>query len=776
MTRALVLAAVAAAALTSAAPASAVPILASETVRGTGTTTALAPVAPTAKTVDGLIGDWTGTNPGYGGVSLRSHGELVYADHLFDAYGADDGHDKEYLDRWGPVESAVPETYRIGAIAQNDPAGEFGIPAPDQIRYHTNYGDLDRSDRSDITELRLATAGDDLFFLARTATMTTANDVAMLVLLDTAAGDTERTVPFGSGLKTRKAEYAIQLEGASGKVANLATGAVTDLPAGSVATNPDGWTNAVEARFSRSALGIGDSVGVAAAARKPGGPVANVGFRHMEPVREWFDKNQALALLAQNIDQFFESTDLAPLRAGATEAYQPGPGYHDRHFRSSELISRESGEDGILQHYGVFLPAGYDPAKTSPLQLWLHWRGGTAHSAGHTVPRMFRDLGDAHGTIVVSPRGRGTSSWYVGRGQVDVEQVWKDIHETFKLDPRHQYVAGHSMGGWGSFLMTIIHPDWFAAALPASPPVTQGAWTGVDIGEQCDGYKYDDYSPCYIEANGSDPRAQHTIKLLENVRHVPWAIYAGVEDELVPYPGVARQVARLVQLGYRHRFYSFATQEHYGPPVWDEWADGGNYMHQFTAPENPAQVSYVRDMPFERATETVNNGGIPLSFDFDHAYWMSGLTPNDLTAGHAVFEGRSLAIADAPALTAPDAGGPAAVGNAGPFVMTGLQWLQNPVGAAAPTSNAYTATLTAARAVTLDGARMKLDAGKAITGTVTADGPLKLGLGGFASTPVVTVNGAPAAATRTGGVVTVDLPSGKSTVVYAPAGAGLRLR
>jgi hypothetical protein len=250
-------------------------------------------------------------------------------------------------------------------------------------------------------------------------------------------------------------------------------------------------------------------------------------------------------------------------------------------------------------------------------------------------------------------------------------------------------------------------------------------------------------------------------------------MYAGVEDELVPYTGVQRQAGRLEQLGYRFRLYSFLTQEHYGPPVWDEWKDGGDWLHTFAAPENPARVTYVRDMPFERATERVNNGGLDLSFDFDHAYWMSGLEPRDPVAGHAVFDGRSLAIAEAPTVTVPQAGGPTAVGNAGPFVMTGLQWLANPLAAAAPTANAFEATLTAAGGVGLDARRMALDTGRKVTGTVTADGPLRLALDGFSATPVVTVGGAPATATRSGSVVTVDLPAGKHTVVYLPAAARL---
>ena len=78
---------------------------------------------------------------------------------------------------------------------------------------------------------------------------------ALLVLLDTAPGTTQRDVPWGSGIHSSKADYALLLSGSDGWVANLATGATAALPAGSVATNPSGYVNAIEAKVPLSALG-----------------------------------------------------------------------------------------------------------------------------------------------------------------------------------------------------------------------------------------------------------------------------------------------------------------------------------------------------------------------------------------------------------------------------------------------------------------------------------------------------------------------------------------
>ena len=749
--------------------ASAAPVLSTEVPAGTANVASLDSVAPSAKTIDGSIADWRGRAPGFGGALFYSRGELLYQDHLFDAWGPDDGRDAQRLAVQDPLLEALPDTYRIDPALQANLPGEFGLPAPEEFEYSTNYGDLDHADQADLSQLRLAATSDDLYLLARTTTMRedAADRTALLVLFDTGGDETEPlAVPFGAGIETTRADKVLLLVENRGWVADLHSGAVDDLPAGSVATNAAGWDNAIEAGVSRDAIGDVKAVAAAAGLADPGADqlkdlglganLANVAFRTGEPVRDWWEKRQALALHAGTIDPFFQDVDLARLTSGANERWTPGAGYHERIFRSSANISEESGREGILQHYGVYLPSGYAAGTPSPLQFWMHWRGGTANAGAALAPRLFQDLGENVQTIVVSPRGRGTSRWYVGKGHVDFRQVWRDVHDSFTIDRDRTYVAGHSMGGWASFLLTILYPGRFAAALPASPPVTQGMWTGLDFAG-CDDFEAEGYTPCYGGANDGDARVQHTRRLLENVRHVPWAIYHGAVDELVPVSGVTRQVERLVQLGYRHRYYLFPAQEHYGPPITDEWAEGAHYLHEFTRPQNPSRVTYIRDMPFERATETIQSDDVPLSFSFNRAYWMSHLEPVDSEEGVAKFDGTSAAIPEEPYTAVPEAAGPTALGQTGPFVMTGLRWLTGLGGSAPAPANEFSATLTGARQVRLDLERMAIDVTKRATATIETDTPLALEL---------RANWGPGEG-RT--VKTFDLPVGTNELVLEPA-------
>ncbi len=534
-------------------PGVSLPVLRSEIPRAPAPPVAVAPRQDGPRTVDGDPSDWTGDLPGFGGATqYYSAGELVYQDHLFDSTGADEGQDDQRAGILDQSTSLLPELYRVDAAALQYAPGELGVPTGPFLS-RTETGGLDHQDEADLSEVRLGTDDTgDLWLLARTTTMH-APDTALLVLLDTAPGSTQRDVGFGSGLKTTRGDVAVLLTADGGRVADLATGAVTELPAGSVALDPTGYRNAIEARLPASLLQGAREPGVAVAAGLADGSgglralgdadsnpkgvnVANVAFRGDEPAREWWDRRQALELYKGTMDAFFTGADLDRMAAGASERYVPRHRLPrgDLHLDGRHL--RGERRKGIVQRYGVYLPQGYDASRPTPTQFWLHFRGGTAHVAAHVVPGVFWDMGEEHHSIVITPHGRGTSGWYVGKSGVDIEQVWKDSHERFAIDRDRTYVAGHSMGGYGSWLLPVMHPDWFAGSFPASPPPTQGAWTGGP-GRAVRRLLLRRVLALLHPGHNGDARAQFTRPMLDNLREVPFVIYHGAEDELVPPPG-----------------------------------------------------------------------------------------------------------------------------------------------------------------------------------------------------------------------------------------------
>src|SRR4051812_20067155 len=246
----------------SSASAANIPVLTPDVPAGGGTTPALRAAHDDARTIDGDPADWGGSLPGFGGALFYSRGELVYEDHIFDAYGADNGQDAQRMSIEDPAQALVPETYRIDPALQYVPE-EFGIPTG-PFTWSTHYGDLEHQDQADLSQVRLGTdARGDLELLARTTTMSEAKPgSALLVLLDTKPGDTSRAIGFGSGLSSTKADSAIFLFGDKGIVQDLATGTTSPLAPGSVETDASGYTNSIEARIPITAT---DSLGVAVA-------------------------------------------------------------------------------------------------------------------------------------------------------------------------------------------------------------------------------------------------------------------------------------------------------------------------------------------------------------------------------------------------------------------------------------------------------------------------------------------------------------------------------
>ena len=761
-------AALAASALTLAAPVRAaapdavpdrLPVLSEPLQRGALVVRNASPTTPTAKTADGAAGDWTGTPSRLAGTARLDAGEHIYTDYLFDDFGADDGDDAQRLALLGPLGEAESRTARVDQLFQA--AGDqFDAPRP--VGAPDHYGDGERTETADLREVRWAAAGDRAHLLVRTTTMAD-QPLGLVVLVDTDSAPAEaREVGFGTGLTTTRFDRAILLTAEGAQLRDLATGDIRTLAA-DVAVNPDGWANALEASLPAAVLGSRPDVAVVAGLAGPDGVIpANVAYRFNEPVAGTYnDQRQALALHDGTVDEFTATLRLADLRKGVSEHVRPGAGYFERHVRSGRNISRESSEHGVWQPYGLYVPRSYKPSRPSPLTFWLHYRGGKAHSGGAWTPRLLTQLGEETGNIVVTPRGRGTSTWYVTEAHQDFFEVFADVHDLLRIDPDRRYLSGYSMGGYGTYLFGLLYPDLFAGGYSTSGAMTQGAWTG----EGPNGCR----APCYVEANEGNADAQNTFRILENARHLPLTIHHGTNDELVPITGVQRIGARLAELGYRYDLTMFAGYEHYTQAIIDEWADGATYLNRFERNPNPRTVTYKVVPALVDAVNTVTADGVAFSFKPDGAYWTDGLVVRDGertdTAVSGQIEATSGALPAAAHLAVPNAGAVSPLGHSTPFVRHGIEWLKT---GEAPLTNTFTATLRNLSAARLNVARMALDLDELVEATVTTDGPATLRLTHVDEPVTVTVDGAPAG-TFGSGTVVLPLEAGEHAITLQPA-------
>ena len=332
----------------------------------------------------------------------------------------------------------------------------------------------------------------------------------------------------------------------------------------------------------------------------------NVAFRFDEPVPGtpsataltdpawWRDQAQGAALAENDISPFFAEVDFGKLRAGTTDFMHDEPtGVPTTGAINRILSSRFTGGQGVqfevencgtpegcpgqyldrLQPYSLYVPEGPSPSSRRGLTLLLHSLGASHNQFhGSKNQSQFGDRGD--GNIVITPGSRGPDGWYYGLAGAEVFEVWAEVARLYKLDPQRTAVTGYSMGGYGTYKFATQFPDLFAAGQPTVGPPGLGIWVpGV-----------------------SDPApGSNTNAMLASLRHVPFMIWNGVEDELVPIAGVLEQRQTFADLGLEHIFDTFVTAEHFTFAVNDEYGPAAEFLGDRKVERNPAHVTYVRN-------------------------------------------------------------------------------------------------------------------------------------------------------------------------------------
>jgi predicted esterase len=124
--------------------------------------------------------------------------------------------------------------------------------------------------------------------------------------------------------------------------------------------------------------------------------------------------------------------------------------------------------DNTLQPYRIFIPASYNVSKPTPLLVALHGMGGDENSMFDGYQETLKREAERVGFIVACPKGRESASMYRSPAEQDVLDVMAEVERDYKVDSKRVYLMGHSMGGYGTWSVSIAHPDLFAALGPIS--------------------------------------------------------------------------------------------------------------------------------------------------------------------------------------------------------------------------------------------------------------------------------------------------------------------
>lgn len=149
-----------------------------------------------------------------------------------------------------------------------------------------------------------------------------------------------------------------------------------------------------------------------------------------------------------------------------------------------ESISFDSGKLGRKISYSIYLPSDYNTSERNyPVLYLLH--GYTDDETSWIQMGQMKTItdrtiadGDAVPMIIVMPDAWDT--WYVNQqdGKVPYEDMffeelipYMEKHYRIRSNRESRAIAGLSMGGYGSFLYSLHHPDLFCACAPLSAAV-----------------------------------------------------------------------------------------------------------------------------------------------------------------------------------------------------------------------------------------------------------------------------------------------------------------
>lgn len=125
--------------------------------------------------------------------------------------------------------------------------------------------------------------------------------------------------------------------------------------------------------------------------------------------------------------------------------------------------------DGVKRPFYWLVPKNYDPAKKTPLLVWLHggvMRPEIIDTPEDLVDSSFEHVSNETGSIMLFPAGEAKAAWWDSVGVANVLAQIRATKRTFNIDDNRVSMSGFSDGSSGSFFFAMCHPTDFAAFMP----------------------------------------------------------------------------------------------------------------------------------------------------------------------------------------------------------------------------------------------------------------------------------------------------------------------
>lgn len=252
-----------------------------------------------------------------------------------------------------------------------------------------------------------------------------------------------------------------------------------------------------------------------------------------------------------------------------------------------ESLKHESKLLARSVEYSIYLPPGFDESKRSYPVLYLLHGYSDNETSWIQFGEMARitDEGIASGVVapmvIVMPNGK--VSWYCN--DYKMADPWEDmfikefipaIEKTYRIRAKKEFraISGLSMGGYGSLMLAMRHPDMFSSCVPFS----SGTFTDAEISAMPD----DNYKMFFGEIYGKDLKGNQRVSVnwkahsplhliydvpLDKLKSIRYYIDCGDDDFL--FEGNSQLHIQMKKQGIPHEY---RTRQ--GGHEWGYWRTG----------------------------------------------------------------------------------------------------------------------------------------------------------------------------------------------------------
>jgi enterochelin esterase-like enzyme len=231
--------------------------------------------------------------------------------------------------------------------------------------------------------------------------------------------------------------------------------------------------------------------------------------------------------------------------------------------------------------YAIYLPPDYETSQRSYPVLYLLHGGGDDQTGWiqfgevlHIADKSIKD-GTATPMVIVMPDASAGRRGYFN----DIKEEWRYedfffeeflpyVEKTYRIkgEKRYRAVAGLSMGGGGSFIYALHHPEMFSSACPLS--ASTGPLSMEDLKNSLERRGLQGATDEELEAYF---KSQSVLALIENMpddqkRSVRWYIDCGDDDFLYEGNSLAHIAMRKKEIPHE-----FRTRD--GGHTWTYWRE-----------------------------------------------------------------------------------------------------------------------------------------------------------------------------------------------------------